>query len=347
MQGNSAFGLAVRIILFAALVAILFWAATKLIGLLVLAFGAIVVGVLLAGFASWIEGHSPLSGNYALAAAIVLILTILSVVGFVFGQQINQQFSSLAKSLPAILEGLKQNIESLPGGEQLTGSLQELSLGGDILAQMSRAVRSIAAAITDLLLLLFGSIFIAANPGLYRRGLLKLIPPSHRSVADDALANTGQALRKWMLGQLVSMTVIGLLTGLGLWLLGIPSAAALGLIAGASEIVPFAGPVLAAVPILLVALAEGPQTALLALALILVVQQIEGNLIMPYVQKMAVSLPPALTVFGVVAGGLLFGPIGVLFAAPLLVVAFVMVKRLYVIEALGTPTDMPGDGSSG
>lgn len=347
MTSDSAFGLAVRIILFAALVAMLLWAASKLIGLLVLAFGAIVVGVLLAGFASWIESHSPFSGNWALAAAIVLIIALLSAVAFLFGQQIFQQFSNLAEALPALMEGLRQRVESLPGGEQLTGSIQELSLEGDVLAQASQAVRSLAGAITDLLLLLFGSIFIAANPGLYRGGLLKLVPPARRRVADDTLADTGQALRKWMLGQLVSMAVIGLLTGFGLWFLGVPSAAALGLIAGVSEIVPWAGPILAAVPILLVALAEGPQTALLALALILVVQQIEGSLIMPYVQKKAVSLPPALTVFGVVAGGLLFGPIGVLFAAPLLVVAFVLVKRLYVVEALETPTPMPGDGSSG
>jgi predicted PurR-regulated permease PerM len=78
------------------------------------------------------------------------------------------------------------------------------------------------------------------------------------------------------------------------------------------------------------------------LTLIVAVQQVEGSLIMPFVQKKAVSLPPALTVFGVVAGGLLFGPLGLIFAAPMLVVAFVLVKRLYVKEALGTDTKMPG-----
>jgi predicted PurR-regulated permease PerM len=108
--------------------------------------------------------------------------------------------------------------------------------------------------------------------------------------------------------------------------------------------VPLIGPIVAAVPALLIALSEGAQIALWTLLLYVAIQQVESNLITPLVQRQAVSLPPAVTLFAVVAFGLLFGPLGILFATPLAVVAFVAVKKLWVREALGEPTEMPGDG---
>lgn len=343
MPASDSFRLIARSILFAALVAVILIAAAQLLSLLILAFGAVVIGVLLHGLAGAIGRRSPLRGGWSLAAAILLIAAVLAAGVWLFGQQISGQFSRLAQTMPAALENLRQQLASLPGGEQLIAALRQPSLGNEILSRLTGAVLSLAGIVTDFLLLLFGAVFIAANPGLYRKGLVKLVPPNRRSLADEALGDAGEALRKWMLGQLVSMAIIGLLTGLGLWLIGVPSAMALGLIAGLAEIIPWAGPIIAAIPILVIALAEGPQTALLALGLMLAVQQIEGSLIMPYVQKKAVSLPPALTVFGVVAGGLLFGPVGLIFAAPLLVVVYVLVKRLYVKEALDTETDVPGE----
>jgi predicted PurR-regulated permease PerM len=121
-----------------------------------------------------------------------------------------------------------------------------------------------------------------------------------------------------------------------------PAALALALLAGLAEFVPLIGPIVAAIPALLIALSEGVQTALWTLLLYLAVQQVESNLIMPVVQHRVVSLPPAITLFAVVAFGLLFGSLGVLFATPLAVVLFVAVKKLWVSETLGEPTDLPG-----
>jgi predicted PurR-regulated permease PerM len=139
------------------------------------------------------------------------------------------------------------------------------------------------------------------------------------------------------------MVFIGLLTGIGLWLLGIPGALALGVIAFILEFVPFVGPILSSIPAILLALAFDPATAIWVVLLYIVIQQLEGNVIEPLVQQRAVDLPPALLLFSIVAGGLIFGMVGVVFAAPLLVVVFVMVKRLYVRDALGTHTDLPGE----
>ena len=187
------------------------------------------------------------------------------------------------------------------------------------------------------------AIYLAADPGLYQAGLLKLVPGPRRDLARVALGETARALRLWLLGQLVSMSVIGVLTGLGLAWVGLPSALALGLLAGLLAFVPLVGPIVSAIPALLLALADGAATVGWTLAVFVGVQQIEGNVVMPFVQRRMVDLPPALLLFAIVAAGTLLGPLGALLAAPLTVVVFVLVKRLYVREALDTPTPLPGE----
>ncbi|HET9199563.1 MAG TPA: AI-2E family transporter, partial [Dehalococcoidia bacterium] len=123
-----------------------------------------------------------------------------------------------------------------------------------------------------------------------------------------------------------------------------PAALALALLAGLAQFVPLIGPIVAAVPALLIALSEGWQIVLWTLMLYVAIQQVESNVITPLVQRQAVSLPPAVTLFAVVAFGLLFGPLGLLVAPPLAVVALVAVKKLWVRETLGEPTEVPGEG---
>jgi predicted PurR-regulated permease PerM len=141
--------------------------------------------------------------------------------------------------------------------------------------------------------------------------------------------------------------MVGVLTTLGLWLLGIPSALALGLLAGVLEFVPFLGPILSAVPAVALALGEGMDTMLWVVGLYVAVQQIEGALITPLVQQHTVDLPPALTIFAIVAFGVLFGPLGILLATPLAVVVFVLVKKLWVREVLHENTELPGEPEAG
>jgi len=118
---------------------------------------------------------------------------------------------------------------------------------------------------------------------------------------------------------------------------------ALGLIAGLTEGIPYLGPIVGSIPGLLLALLQGPETAMWALIVYVAVQQIEGNTLVPLIHHEFVNLPPALTLFWIVAAGLIFGVVGVIFATPMLVVLFVMVKRLYVREALDTDTVLPGE----
>jgi predicted PurR-regulated permease PerM len=123
----------------------------------------------------------------------------------------------------------------------------------------------------------------------------------------------------------------------------VPSAFVLGLLAGIAEFVPYFGPVIAAVPGLLVALGVGPDVLLWALVVYVIVQQLESNVITPLVQRQVVWLPPALTLFAAVGMAMLFGLPGLLLATPLTVLLFVLVKKLYVADTLHEPADLPGD----
>jgi predicted PurR-regulated permease PerM len=151
------------------------------------------------------------------------------------------------------------------------------------------------------------------------------------------------ALRLWLRGQLAAMIIIGVMTGTGLWLLGIDSWLVLGILAGFFEFIPFAGPILSAIPAILIALVQSPELALWTTFMYIFVQHSEAYLIQPLVQQYAVDVPPVVLLFALLAFAVLFGIVGILFAAPLTVVTYVMVKRLYVREALDTPTPIPGE----
>ena len=170
-----------------------------------------------------------------------------------------------------------------------------------------------------------------------------LLPPAHHARALDALEVTGAALSRWFLGQLATMLLVGVASGAAFWLIGLPSPLALGVIAGATNIVPFVGPILGAIPALVFATVIDLQTALWTLGAVFVIQQLEGNVITPMIQRQAVSLPPALVLFAIVVFGVTFGWLGVFLAVPLSVALSVLVKKLWVRQTLGEPTQVPGE----
>jgi predicted PurR-regulated permease PerM len=140
------------------------------------------------------------------------------------------------------------------------------------------------------------------------------------------------------------MVLVGTLTGIGLAIIGVPSALGLGLLTGLAQFVPIVGPIVSTVPAVLVGATQGWQTALMTLALYVVVSQLESNFITPMVQKNVANLPVVLGIFAVVGIGTLFGPLGVLFATPLALVLHTLITMLYRQDVLGDPkAKAPGE----
>lgn len=217
------------------------------------------------------------------------------------------------------------------GGEFSLRQQLGKQLGG-VLGLLFPFVSTTLAAVGAFVLVVFIALYLAADPSLYRRGLLRMIPLNKREKATEILDEVSDALNRWLVTRLICMLAIGGLTTVVLMLLRVKAAVALGLIAGLLEFIPIFGPLLSAVPALALAIVDSPQKALwVALAFVLI-QQIEGNVINPLLMKKRIDIPPALTIVGVALMGLVFGFPGLLIAEPLLVAMLVIVKRTYVEE---------------
>lgn len=337
----------VRRVLIVLALTTLFFLAWQLRTLILMLFGAVVVATVFRAVADRLCKLTGIHNRVGVALAIIMVLGTVAAMIAIFGAQIVRQVDTLRDALPAAWRAFEARIGELGLGEQLKRFAESIRApGATSFSAFGRTILSIGSGIADLLVVIVAGIFLAAQPRFYMAGAVKLVPPAKRSLALEAMLESERALRLWLRGQLIAMIVVGLLTGLGLWALGMPSALALGLLAGILEFIPFAGPILAAIPAILLALAVSPDLAFWVVLLYVVIQQFEGNLLTPLVQQYAVDLPGVVLLFSLLGFGMIFGTLGVILAAPLSVVTYVLVKRLYVIETLHTPTPIPGDEKS-
>ncbi len=184
-------------------------------------------------------------------------------------------------------------------------------------------------------MIFFVGLYAAYEPDLYRNGLIKLVPIDRRDRTKEVLNEMRSALGRWLVGRFFSMAIVGIATGIAMWLLGIPLPMSLGVLAALLTFIPNFGPLLAAVPQMLLAVNGGTQTVLYVVLFNVILQTVESYLITPLVQRHEVSLPPILTIAAQLVMGVLVGIIGVMMAAPLVVVAMVLVQMLYVQDRLG------------
>lgn len=332
-----------RTILVIALVAgaFLIW---ELRYVLVLLFGSVLVATIIRSIAQPFKMHLHLPDGLAVAASVLLIVAALGGTFWLISSQISAQAEHLAAALPrsvAMVDnqlaglGLDHPVQSWVAHVRSDNSLIVANFGGWL--------SSLTLAIASVLIVVFGGIFLAAQPRFYGVGAIKLIPPERRALIAEAMAESANALRLWLKGQLVAMVAIGILTWVGFLIIGVQSPLVLAIVAGILEFIPYAGPIASAIPAVLVALVQGPEYAAWTVVMYVVVHHLEAYVLQPVVQQWAVEVPALVMLFSLLAFGLLFGIVGVFFAAPLAVVTYVLVKRLYVVEALDTPTPIPGE----
>jgi predicted PurR-regulated permease PerM len=302
---------------------------------------AVVFATVLIAAVEVVQRWTPLSHRWAFAIVGVTLFGVTAALVWLMGSQVIGQISTLMKQLPEAIESIEKSLGI--SVESVVQAGQNGQAPGGLLGSLLSFGRTILGALGGLVLAVIGGFFLAADPEKYLKGTVKLFPKQHHDQMDSALRASGRALKLWLLAQLVSMTVVGVLVWLGAWLIGLPAPLALGLFAGITEFIPYLGPWLGAAPAVMLASSEGGTTVLWTVLLFVVVQQIESNLVAPLVQQEMVDIPAALTLFAVVAIGLLFGMMGLVVAAPLTVVAYVLIKKLYVRDTLGVPTPVPGE----
>src|SRR5439155_24448914 len=271
-----------RVLITAAIVA-LFALAWYLRGLLLLLFGSVLVSVILRLIAKPIHTQFRVTSGIALAIAALLVLAVIGLIFWLFGAEISRQTEELEVMLPRAWQSFQARLDAAGWGDSFRQGVENFRASA--LTTFGRFALSVTNGIGDTILAIVGGIYLAAQPHLYKTGLLKLIPSDHRDVASDALDCADLGLALWLRGRMVSMLVVGMLTAVGLYIIGVPSWLSLGLLSGLLEFIPFLGPLISAVPAVLLALAHSPQAALWTIALYLLVQQLEGNLIGPLMRQ--------------------------------------------------------------
>jgi predicted PurR-regulated permease PerM len=329
------------IVAFGAILALLY----QVIGLLLILFGAVLLAVVLSSASNALCGVTKVSRGWALSVVVITLLVVVGAVVWQFGSRISVEVAQLYAAIPASLTQLRATVASFSWGQRLIDEASSVNLtaeGGTVLSHVMGAVNSLLGIVTDAVLIFSGGLYLAAQPALYRSGLLSLVPRAYRPRGAEVLDGLYDALRHWLAGQLVSMVVVGVLFAAALTMIGVPSALVLGLIAALAEFIPLVGPVIATIPAVLDSLTLGISTVAWVVLAFVVIQQIESNLLVPFVQRRTVHLAPVVALFSTVIFGVLFGVLGLALAVPLVVATMVLIRMIYVDDILGGP--MPEEG---
>lgn len=295
--------------------------------LVLVLFASALVALMLSDFAELLQRRLRLPFALAISAAILIPLALLLLVFGLFGSMMVQQFLLLADRFPAALAQVEAWARSSPIGrdivEQVSAYVPRME---QVMGIAQATLANVGSAVTGLAVVLVAALYLAAQPRLYVDGMIAMLPVAARSRAHETVTAVRSALTYWLKGQAIGMAFVAVGTSAGLWLVGLPSPLAIGLVAGLCEFVPYLGVVLVAIPTVILGFGQGVDTGIFTIIALVVVQQVQGNVVMPIAQSKFGDLPPVLTIFSLIAAGTLLGPLGVILAVPLTVVGMALLK---------------------
>ncbi len=319
--------------------------------LLLLLFIAILIAVYLAAFADTIQRRTRWPRGVALATAIAATIAVLWGVEALFVPPVIEQVRQLGANLPGYVVAwqawLGRIAQQFPVLDPFIGGERQRDVVDAVVGQAEAMAAGIFPRVVNLVHGLINvastavmAIYLARTPLSYVDFAVGLVPPAHRGLARDVGAAWGVALRHWVFAQLFNMAVLGTLTTIGLWALGVPYWLAFGIFAGLAAIVPFFGTMVSTIVPALFVLDRGAGPAIAVALLGTVVHVVEANIIAPMVFERGINLPPVLTIMAVLVAGTLLGPVGLVVAVPLLAVLLVAVRkvlleRIYRDEPVG------------
>ena len=308
---------------------------------ILLIFAASLLAIFLRGLAE-ILGHFVKIGEgwLVLVVSVFLILVLAGAISFL-APDVADQMRHLREELPKSAQAAGNYISQFGWGraimEQLP-SVDDIRQRVDpstLLTGVGGFFSSTIGAVGNFFIVILLAIYLASEPQFYVDGFTKLFPIKRRKRVREIVSTVGETLGWWLIGKVASMIFIGILTWIGLSIIGVPLALTLGLIAGLLSFIPNFGPIISALPALLLAFIESPITAVYVLGLYIGVQLVESNIVTPLIERETVELPPALTIVFQLALAVLVGGLGLVLATPLLAVIMVLVQMVYIQDVLG------------
>ena len=320
---------------------ILVWTLTYIFDVVLLLFAGILLAIFLRGLADLSRRYTHLSEGLSVLLVSFILVAILGGVIALLAPSVAEEVRHLRTELPKSAQQASAYISQFGWGrtiiEQLpsTNEVIEKIDASTLLTRVGGYFSSTVGAIGNFFITILIAIYLAIEPRFYANGISKLFPKSMRPRTYEILAEMGDTLSWWLIGKSASMLFIGVLTWIGLYILGVPLSLTLGLIAGLLSFIPNFGPIFSAVPAILLGFIDSPIKALYVLILFIIVQVIESNVVTPMIERRTVELPPALTIVAQLALGILIGGLGLVLATPLLVVVMVLVQMVYIQDILG------------
>ncbi|HEV8225106.1 MAG TPA: AI-2E family transporter, partial [Rubrobacteraceae bacterium] len=275
------------------------------------------------------------------------------IAGVALAPTIADQAVEFWETVPELLENAQDHAgqlrEALGLGSSFgLGSLNVVDsarnfLSGGALTTVANVGAGVASGISYLVVIVIATIYSVAQPGPLVNGFVALFPAGRRQEVRRILRELYETIQRWFVGQLASMLLIGVLSTVALYLIGVPFALLLGIFSGLISFIPFVGPLISVIPPLLLALIGTPIDALWVVLAYAAIQTIESYLIQPLVMSRAVSLHPAVVMFALLIMGILFGFVGVLIAVPLVAAIAVLLRELWIerMDSLGTDPEPP------
>lgn len=318
------------------------------IDVLLLLFAGVLLAIFIRSLSEWISENLHLPVGWCI---FLVVLTLVGVVGLAvwrLGPHVAAQIEQLIQSGPEMLHQIREHLQHYQLGRSLVQEALHFSQFSKNLQGMMQGAKlfffTTFGVISSGIVVLFIGLYLTAEPDLYLSGIVRMVPLHKRKRCREVLRTLGYTLHWWLIGRFVELFLVGLMSGLGLWLLGIPLALTFALLSGFSTFIPYIGPFISSLPPILLALSLGPMHCLYTVVLYIVIYTIDGYLILPIVQEQTVAMPPVLTLVAQLVMGLLVGFLGVAFATPLAAIVLVLVKMLYVEDILHDTIDVMGEG---
>ncbi|NGX62332.1 MAG: AI-2 transport protein TqsA [Chlamydiae bacterium] len=302
----------------------IFWIASSVF---LIGFAAVLLALFLFMIGMGVKKLTHLHYRWALFLALFAIVGIFTLIFWLYSPLIATQFSQLMEQLPKAFEEVRS---TLPEMKVLTeASIQQefFTNNKKIFSQLTKIFTVTVGSFVGFVIFILVGFYLAFDPYRYVEGGLNLIPPGKRGRGEKMVRSIGSTLQWWLLAKGLSMIAIGILVFFGLWILDVSLALILALLAAVLAFIPYVGSILASIPAILLAFGQNPMTALYVVILYLIVHALEGYLITPFLEQRTVSLPPALTILSQILFTLLFGPLGLALATPLLVLTISMVHQ--------------------
>ncbi len=303
-----------------------FWFVYLIFDVLLMLFAAVVVASAIRPVANWME-HYRVPRSLSVIMVYALVLLVISGALTLMVAPLTEQTTQLVRALPGILErfnigGLISVTEGKISSELIWQKF--LGEGGgaltDVGANIVRRTRSVFSGAFAVFFVFFIALYLAVDRDSFKKPFRLVLPKEHLPYTEMIIDRAQKKIGQWVVAQIALALIIGVVVWLGLWIMGVPYSLVLGILAGVLEIIPILGPIIAAVPAVLIGLTQSLWLGVGLVVFYLLVQQTENNLLIPFLMKRATGLNPVVTILALLLGGRMAGIVGVILAVPAAVV---------------------------